>query len=67
MALMLGSLYEALKDAGSAEDKARSAAEEVAGYEERMRGIERRLVRVEALQAATFAGVLALLVNAYFW
>ena len=66
MALMPGSLYEALKEAGSTEEKARHAAEEVAKYEGRMHGIERRLVRVQALQAATFAGVLALVVKAYF-
>jgi hypothetical protein len=33
MALMMGSLYEALKEAGTGDDKAKAAAEEVAGYE----------------------------------
>jgi hypothetical protein len=33
MALMLGSLRDALVDAGASEDKANKAAEEAAGYE----------------------------------
>jgi hypothetical protein len=36
MALMVGSLYDAVKDAGANDDKARKAAEEVAAYEGRI-------------------------------
>ena len=40
MALMMASLYEALRDAGSSDDQARKAAEEVAGYENRFSKME---------------------------
>lgn len=33
MALMMGSLYEALKEGGTSDERAKAAAEEVAGYE----------------------------------
>ena len=36
MALMVGSLYDALKSAGIEDDKAREAAEEVATYQGRI-------------------------------
>lgn len=35
MAVMLGSLYGALKEAGASEEKATKAAEELAGYDNR--------------------------------
>lgn len=40
MALMLGSLRDALVAAGAPDDKASKAAEEVAGYENRLAKIE---------------------------
>ncbi|KAB2870959.1 MAG: integrase [Bauldia sp.] len=43
MALMMGSLYDALRSGGIEDDKARKAAEEVAGYENRLASIESRL------------------------
>ena len=36
MAVMMGNLYSALKQAGADEDNAKKAAEEVAGYENRI-------------------------------
>ena len=48
MALMLGKLYDALIAGGTPPDKAREAAEEVAGCENRPAAIENRLARVEA-------------------
>ena len=47
MALMLSKTYEALLAAGAPEDKAREAAEELAGYENRMASIDNRLSGVE--------------------
>jgi hypothetical protein len=35
MAVMMGNLYSALKQAGADEENARKAAEEIAGYENR--------------------------------
>jgi hypothetical protein len=43
MALMLGALYKALIEGHVSEEQARAAAEEVAGYENRLASIESRL------------------------
>lgn len=43
MALQLGALRDALIDAGAQQDKADKAAEEVAGYENRLASIDTRL------------------------
>ena len=40
MALMLSKTYDALRAAGAPDDKAREAAEEIAGFEDRLTGIE---------------------------
>ena len=39
MAFMMGNLYDALRSAGADDDKARKAAEEVAGFENRIGGL----------------------------
>ena len=44
MSLRLGALHDALIDAGASPDTARKAAEEVAGYENRLAAIDARLV-----------------------
>jgi hypothetical protein len=43
MAMMMGHLYSALKQAGADEESAKRAAEEVATYDARMNTIENRL------------------------
>ena len=40
MALMLSKICDAFKTAGAPEDKAREAAEEIAGFEDRLSNIE---------------------------
>ncbi|MCY4077998.1 MAG: integrase [Acidobacteria bacterium] len=40
MALMLSKTYDAFKAAGAPDDKAREAAEEIAGFEDRLHGVE---------------------------
>ena len=47
MALQLGSLREALIEGGTSPEKAGKAAEEVAGYENRLAGIETKLVALD--------------------
>jgi hypothetical protein len=47
MALQLGALREALIEAGASPDKATKAAEEVASYENRLAGIETKLVSMD--------------------
>lgn len=54
MALMVGSLYDALKSAGVDDEKARRAAEEVAGYDSQIGQLDRKVTildgRVNLLQ-----------------
>jgi uncharacterized protein with GYD domain len=47
MALQLGALREALVDAGASAEKADKAAEEVASYENRLAGVETKLVSLD--------------------
>ena len=45
---MIAEVYDALLAAGSPEDKARKAAEAVAGYENRFIAIDQRLAKMES-------------------
>lgn len=47
MTTMIAEVYDALLAAGSPEDKARKAAEAVAGYENRFASIDQRLAKME--------------------
>lgn len=47
MALQLGILRDALLEAGASTESARKAAEEVAGYESRLAGMDMRLVALD--------------------
>jgi len=63
MALRMGALYDALKQApGVTEDAARNAAEEVANYDNRMAKIEADLRIVQWM-----LGVVLLLLIGLFW
>ncbi|MXX10920.1 MAG: integrase [Nitrospira sp. SB0677_bin_15] len=66
MAVMLAKTYEALKDAGASDEKAREAAEEIAGFESRLASIENRLIRVEVLITIVLTGVVSLVVKTFF-
>ena len=46
MAVMMGNLYSALKQAGADEDNAKKAAEEVAGYENRIADLKTELTGI---------------------
>jgi len=48
MALQLGALREALIDAGASEEKAKAAAEELAGYDSRLASIDARLHGIDS-------------------
>ena len=47
MTTMIAEVYDALLEAGASQDKARKAAEAIAGYETRFSEIEKRLERLE--------------------
>lgn len=56
---MLSKTCEALRAAGAPDDKAREAAEEIAGF-------ENRLTRLEVMLALVLAGVASLVVKTFF-
>jgi hypothetical protein len=62
MALMMGRLYEALREAHVPDQTAREAAEEVAGYENRLSHIESRLMLLSWMM-----GVVIILLSGLFW
>jgi hypothetical protein len=69
MALMLGNLYEALREAGATHDKALAAAEEGASYESRLARIEsdtRLLKWMVGVNIAITLGGLSFAVNLLF-
>ena len=53
MPMMLSKTYDAFKEAGASDRKAREAAEEIAGF-------ERRPIRLEVMVALILAGVVSL-------
>ena len=55
MALILDSLYDALKSAGASEEQARTAARDVAAYDNRLTRIERDLTLLKWMVGAVIA------------
>ena len=60
MTTMITELYDALKDAGADENKARKAAETVAAYENRFARIETDLAILKWMVGFNLAGTVAL-------
>ena len=66
MALMLSKTYAAFKAAGAPDDKAREAAEEIAGFEDRLSNIEsdvKPLKWIAGFNVALSMAILALLLR----
>ena len=63
MATMISEVYEAFRAAGVPEDKARKAAEAVAGPHPRLGIIEAKLTLLQWLQSGVGFGILFLLVK----
>ncbi|SMN02220.1 hypothetical protein SPONL_695 [uncultured Candidatus Thioglobus sp.] len=59
MSMMLSNTYEAFIAAGVPADKAKKASEEIAGF-------DRRLVRLEVMNALILAGVVSLVIKTFF-
>jgi len=57
MTTMIAEVYDALMAAGSPEDKARKAAEAVAGYENRFTTVDQRLAKMEGEFNQRFAKI----------
>jgi hypothetical protein len=65
MAVMLSKTYDALVAAGAPEEKARAAAEELAGYESRFIKIETDLAVLKWMVGVVIAGVASLIIKAF--
>ena len=65
MALMLSKTYDALIAAGTPEEKARSAAEELAAYGTRFTKIEQDLAIIKWMLGVVIAGVASLIIKAF--
>ncbi len=63
MPVMLSKTYDAFIAAGTPEEKARAAAEELAAYEARFVKIEQELAVIKWMLGVTLAGVLSLVVS----
>ena len=66
MPVMLGALYDALKAANVPDDKARGAAEELAGYENQFKDLKSSLAVVKVIlvvHTVLLVGILWTLVN----
>jgi hypothetical protein len=66
MALQLGALRDALIEAGATKEKADAAAEELAGYEIRLAGIDKRLAILQIMVGGLYA-ILALIGGPSIW
>ena len=66
MAIMLSKTYEALKAAGAPDDEAREAAEEIAAYDNRLANIEADVRPLKWMMGLVLAGVLSLVIKAFF-
>lgn len=66
MALMLGSLYDALTEAKVPAEKARRAAEEVASYDNRISAVEAKLTLLQWMVGFNIAVSIAILARVFF-
>jgi len=65
MAVMLSKTYDALIAAGAPDDKARAAAEELAGYESRFVKIETDLAVLKRMVGVNLAASLSIVVKLF--
>jgi hypothetical protein len=65
MAVMLSKTYDALIAAGAPDDKARAAAEELAGYESRFTKIVTDLAVLKWMVGVNLAASLSLVIKAF--
>ncbi len=62
MAMVLSKTYEAFRAAGASDDKAREAAEEIAGFENRLATIEADMKLLKWMLGVNLAFSLAILI-----
>ncbi len=65
MAVMLSETYEALKEAGASEARARAASEEIAAFKSRLMRVETKLNMVLSGTVALIVGMITLVVRSF--
>ena len=65
MGMMIAEVYEALKEAGASDGKAKAAAESLANYENRFGKIEADLLVMKWMLGVVIAGIISLVVKAF--
>jgi hypothetical protein len=63
MSTIIVELYDALKEAGASDEKARAAAQALANYDRRFAKIEANLLVLEGMVGFVLAGVASLVVK----
>ncbi|WP_156678732.1 integrase [Sphingomonas profundi] len=66
MAIVMGTLYQALVEGGTSPESATKAAEEVADFQKQLADIRNDLAFIKALLGVAVAGVVSLVVKAFF-
>lgn len=66
MATLLVELYDALRDAGASEEKARAAAAAIADYDNRFNKVEADLLVLKWMVGAVLAGVVSIVLKTFF-
>ena len=65
MGMRIAEVYEALKEAGASDGKAKAAAESLANYENRFGKIEADLLVMKWMLGVVIAGIISLVVKAF--
>ena len=65
MSTMISEVYTALVEAGASEEKARKAAETLAGYDNRFAGVEKSLAVLQWMVGTALLGILGLLAKQF--
>ena len=63
---MLAEVYDALREAGASDEKARAAATAIANYDNRFTKVEADLLVLKWMVGAILAGVVSLILKAFF-
>lgn len=66
MTTMVAELYDALKEAGASEEKARAASKAIADHEGRFARIDADLMLLKWMVGAILAGIVSLILKSFF-
>lgn len=66
MSTMITEVYDALKEAGASDEKAKAAATTLSDYESRFNKIEAELLVIKWMLGLVLAGIASLILKAFF-